>query len=501
MRFAIERCLASGTVGCLLLLAGALHAAGDPPLVAAAKDGDRTRAMRLIADAADVTAVEADGTTALHWAVRYDDLELAEGLLEAGADATAANRYGVTPLYLAALNGSAAMIERLLAAGADVNAVGNEGETALMTVAQTGVVAAADVLIEHGADVNAREAWHGQTALMWAAAERHPAMLERLIEAGADVDAISNVKEWERQSSDEPRAKWLPPGGFSALLYAAREGCTDCVPVLAAAGANLNQTTAEEISGVVLALINGYYDTAIALLEAGTDPNIYDYTGRGALYAAADFNTMPVSNRPAPDVLPNEHTALDVMRLALEKGADPDAALTRQAPYRSKIDRGNDTVLTTGTTALLRAAKSADIPAIELLLAQGADPALTTRSGVNALMLAAGLGTSEQDTTGRFKKQADIIDAIDILIAQGLDVNATDRGGRTALHGAALQGYDDVVAALVERGADLTAADEDGFTALDTARGLAGGFGFTGGEGRVHESTVALIEQLMGAAP
>jgi ankyrin repeat protein len=491
--------LAAGAIAVLLLFSGAsVSAASVSALIAAAKDGDRAGAMRLIAAAADVTAVGADGTTALHWAVRYDDIELAARLLEAGADATARNRYGVTPLYLAALNGSARMIERLLDAGADANEVGNEGETVLMTVAQTGVVAAADVLLAHGAEVDAREEWHGQTALMWAAAEGHPQMLERLIDAGADVDAISNVREWERQSSDEPRAKWLPPGGFSALLYAAREGCTDCVPVLGAAGARLNQATAEEISAVVLALINGHYDTAIALLEAGTDPNLYDYTGRGALYAAADFNTMPVSNRPAPDVLPNEHTALDVMRVALEKGADPNAQLTRQAPYRSKIDRGNDTVLATGTTALLRAAKSADIPAIELLLAHGADASLATRSEVNALMLAAGVGTAEQDTTGRFKNEADIIETIDIMLAEGLDLNATDRNGRTALHGAALQGYDDVVAALVERGADLTVADGDGFTPLDTARGLAGGFGFTGGEGRVQASTVALIESLLG---
>jgi len=479
------------------LPAAAAMAAVAPELVTAAKDGHHARAMELVAGGGiDVSAPSADGTTALHWAARSNDLTLADALIEAGADATAANRYGVTPLYLAALNGSAGMIERLLAAGADPNEVGNEGETVLMTVAQTGVVAAADVLLAAGADVDAREFWHGQTALMWAAAESHPDMVARLIEGGADVNAISDVKEWERQRSDEPRDKWLPPGGFSALLYAAREGCAACIPVLAAAGANVDQTTAEDISGVVLALINGHYDTAIALLEAGTDPNLYDYTGRGAVYAAADFNTMPMSNRPSPDVLHNEHTALDVMRLALEKGADPNAQLTRQAPYRAKLDRGNDTALATGTTALARAAKAADVPAIELLLEYGADASLTTRSDVNALMLAAGLGNAEQDTTGRFKTQEDIIRTVDILMGQGLDINAADNRGRTALHGAALQGFDEVVEALVERGADLGALDQDGLTPLDHARGLAGGFGFSGGEGRVQESTVALIEQL-----
>lgn len=499
MDFPILRRTATSLAAVSLLLTTLAAIAADPPaIVAAAKSGDRAGTLRLLdRNPGDADATEADGTSVLHWAVRFNDLVLADRLLAAGADASAANRYGVTPLYLAAQNGSAPMIERLLEAGADVNEIGNEGETVLMTAARTGVVAAAEALIRKGADVNAREQWHGQTALMWAAAEGHPAMVQRLIEAGADINAISNVREWERQSSDEPRAKWLPPGGFSALLYAAREGCTDCVKILAAAGANVDHATAEDISGVVLALINGHYDTAIALLEAGSDPNLYDYTGRGALYAAADFHTMPMSNRPAPDVLHNEHSALDVMRLALEKGADPNARLARQAPYRAKLDRGNDTVLGTGTTPLIRAAKSADLAAIELLLEYGADASLTTDGGVDALMIAAGLGNAEQDTTGRFKRESDIIETIDIMIEQGLDVNATDSRGRTALHGAALHGFDEVVAALVERGADLGTEDNDGYSPLDTARGLAGGFGFTGGEGRVQESTVALIENLL----
>jgi len=487
-----------GLVTLLLTVAG-VQAADNPELVTAIRDGNNPRALALLDTGADVTLPAADGTTALHWAARYDDTSLAERLLAAGADPAARNRYGVTPLYLAALNGSASMIALLLEAGADANEVGNEGETVLMTAAQTGVVAAASVLIEHGADVNARESWHQQTALMWAAAEGHPAMVQALLDAGADIDARSETKEWERQNSDEPRAKWLPPGSLTALLFAAREGCTACVPVLAAAGADVDATTAEDISGVVLALINGHYDTAWALLEAGTDPNILDYTGRGALYAAADFNVMVQSNRPAPNVLPNEHTALDVMRLALEKGADPNAALTAQAPYRAKLDRGNDTVLGAGTTPLVRSAKSADIPALELLLEFGADATLTTRNGVNALMMAAGVGTAEQDSTGRFRTQADVIRTIDLMLEQGLDINATDRSGRTALHGAALLGFDDVVTALVERGADLGIADNDGYTPLDTARGLAGGFGFSGDEGRYNESTVALIEQLLAA--
>lgn len=481
------------------LTAGAL--ADTPPLVQAVKNGNRSAALSLLSEKTDVTAEAADGTTALHWAARQDDLELADRLLDSGADASATNRYGVTPLYLAALNGSARMIERLLTAGADSNEIGNEGETVLMTAARTGLAPAVLALLQHGAEVDAREQWHGQTALMWATAQGHTETMNVLMSHGADVNAHSNIEEWERQTTAEPRAKWLPPGGRTPLLFAAREGCVNCVPLLLQAGAEIDTTTPDGISGTVLALINGHYDTAAALIEGGADPNLIDYTGRGALYSAIDFNTMPSSNRPAPQVLENQHSALDIAVMLLERGADPNAQLQQQAPYRAKLDRGNDTVLTTGTTPLLRAAKAGDIAAMKVLLAKGADPTLTTKAGVNALMLAAGLGTAEQDTTGRYKTQPQAIEAISILLDAGFDIDATDTRGKTALHGAALQGYDDVVRALARFGATLDIADNEGFTPLDTALGLAGGWGFAGEDSVVQASTAALLEELLGAAP
>jgi ankyrin repeat protein len=486
------------TVTALLAWAQFSAAAAQPALIDAIKSGNRAAAIDLIEAKTDLTAAAADGTTALHWAARQDDLDLADRLLGLGADPSARNRYGVTPLELAALNGSKAMIERLLAAGASPNETGAEGETVLMTVARTGRTGAADALLAAGAEADARESWHGQTALMWAAAEGHPAMIETLIAAGADPNAASNVEEWERQTTAEPRAKWLPPGGMTPLLFAAREGCTACVDVLVGAGADVNAVTPDGISAVVSALINGHYDTAAALIEAGTDPNLVDYTGRGPLYAAVDFHTMPSSNRPAPDVIGNEHSALDIVEMLLARGADPNAQLERQAPYRAKLDRGNDTVLGAGTTPLLRAAKAGDLAAIRTLLAHGADAALTTDRGVNALMLAAGLGTAEQDTTGRFKTEAEAIATIELMLAEGLDIDATDNRGRTALHGAALQGFDEVVAALAGHGADLAAPDNDGHTPLDTAMGLAGGWGFAGDVGVVQESTAALLRELLG---
>jgi ankyrin repeat protein len=482
----------------VLLASAALGATNaDVRLVDAVKEGDAETIAALLARHSDVNIPEADGTTALDWAVRQDDLKLTEQLLRAGAGVKAANRYGITPLYLACVNGNAAIIEKLLKAGADANSIGTEGETPLMTIAHTGNVEAARVLLAHGAAVNAKESEHGQTALMWATAQGHPAMMRELIAHGADVNAGSSVQHWERQTTAEPREKWLPPGGFTALHFAARQGCVECERVLVDAGADVNVVDPDGISAPVMAIINGHYDAAAFLIDKGADPNLADKSGRTALYAAVDFNTMPASNRPAPSVIDNEVSSFELIQKLLAKGANPNAQLKTQQPYRLKLDRGDDTMLTTGTTPFLRAAKAGDVAAMRVLLDKGADAKLATRNGINPLMAAAGLGTKEEDTTGRHKTEAEAIEAIDLCLKAGVDANAADQRGQTALHGAALKGYDQVVQFLADHGAKLDVRDKRGFTPLDVAMGKAGGLGFDGAAAEPHESTAALLRKLI----
>src|SRR5262252_3003166 len=93
-------------------------AGGDSRLADAVMKSDREGVRSLLQQKIDVNAAQPDGMTALHWAVRANDLETAQLLIKAGAKATAATRYGVTPLYLACVNGNAAMIGALLHAGA-----------------------------------------------------------------------------------------------------------------------------------------------------------------------------------------------------------------------------------------------------------------------------------------------------------------------------------------------------------------------------------------------
>lgn len=446
-------------------------------------------------------ATEPDGTTALHRAVLTDDRELVNTLLNKGADANARTRYGITPIYLAAQNGDAKMLERLLKAGASANEVYVEGETVLHTAARTGDYATVEALLKAGAKVDAREQWHGQTPLMWAVAQKHAKLIPLLLKHGADVNGLSNVEEWERQVTDEPREKWLPPGGMSPLLFAAREDCLACIKPLLAAGAKIDATTPKGISSLLIAIINGHYDVAYALVEAGANVNLNDDTNRSPLYAAVDFNIMRESNRPSPDVFTNTHTAFDLIQLLVSKGANVNVQLSKPPPFRLKLDRGTDSVIIAGTTPFVRAAKSADIQAMQYLLAHGADPTLSTANNINALMMAASLGTKESDTIGRYKTQAQIIDAIRICLDRGLDVNAKAKDGRTAIWGAATFGYTDVVKFLHDKGAVVNYKDSKGLMPIDAAMGKAGGFGFTGDDGVYWKDIVALLQDYQKADP
>jgi len=486
------------TITLALLIAAA-------PLVDAVKSGDKAAAIALIAKRVDVNAPEADGTTALHWAVHQNDLDLAERLLRAGAKANAKNDYGATPMSEAAVTGNADMIEKLLKAGADVESPNADGQTALMVVARTGRVDAAQALLRRGARVNAVEQWRGQTALMWAAAESQPAMVKALVAAGADVNARSTVNNWQRQVTAEPRAIYRPAGGLTPLLYAAREGCLDCAKYLADAGADLNLADPEQVSPLLLSILNAHFDLAAYLIERGANPGKWDWYGRTPLYAAVDLNTLPRGGRPDQPSL-DATSSLQIIEQLLAAGANPNPQLKLAPPFRNiGNDRGLDGLLTIGTTPLLRAAKALDAPAIKTLLEKGANLSLPNTRGITPVMAAAGLGSTDADTRGFYTTedvQQRSIESLKLLLAAGADINAKDgTRGLTPLHEAARWGWNDVVRFLVEHGADLQAKDNRGMTPIDSAMGKAGGNSRGGQRIDVHEDTAALLRQLMAASP
>jgi ankyrin repeat protein len=480
----------------LALAAGA--AAAQNTLIDAARDDDRATAVALLAEHADPNQAESDGTTPLHWAVHHDDADLVTRLLAAGANVAAANDYGATPMSEAAVMANPAVLAALLDAGADVDSPNADGQTSLMVVARGGNTAAARLLLERGADVNARESRKGQTPLMWAVAQSHPAMVELLLAHGAEVDARSTVNEWERMVTAEPRQKNLMSGGFTPLLYAARQGCLDCARKLVAAGAVIDLADPDGVTPLLSALLNAHFDTAKYLLEAGANVNKWDFWGRTPLYATVDFNTLPHGGRPDRPSL-DATTGLAMIEILLAAGANPNAQLKLFPPYRSlRMDRGADAILEIGATPLLRAARGADVPAIERLVAAGGLVDLPQREGYTPLMVAVGAGASSIDTRGKFRSGVEALETAAALLEAGATIDQADARGRTALHYAAAAGYTDAALLLVEHGANLTAPDADGLTPVDAANGKLRG-GRRGG-GTAHPTTAAALEQRLASA-
>jgi uncharacterized protein len=480
-------------------------------LVDAARRDDRSAVLAELGRGADAKLKAPDGTTALHWAVYHDDVELVTRLLEAGADPNVANDDGATPLGEAAVAANATVIDALLEAGADPNAVTKDGETPLMVLARSNNVEAAQLLIERGADVNTKEAWREQTALIWAAAQEQPAMVKLLLEHGAEPNARSRPNDWDRQVSGEKRRQYRPFGGLTALMYAAREGCVECARALVEGGADIDLAGSRNITPLIMALENMNFDTAAYLLEAGAAVDVWDWWGRTPLYMAVDLNTLPRGGRP--DRLSTDATpAITLVERILERGANPNSQLKQLPPYRERgADRGCDSLLVTGATPLLRAAKTFDTAAMKLLVAHGARLELPNASGVTPLMAAAGYGSLECDIRGygpgiphylTSDVEQKSIAALQVLVDAGADVNAVTTGGgrgkgpgQTALFGAAFWGWNDVIAFLAQHGAKIDAADAEGRTAVDAASGRAGGHE-RGASIQVFKDSAELLEKL-----
>jgi len=482
-----------------IILAMLLAAAG---LVDAVKSGDRSAALALLQQKVNVNTPEADGTTALHWAVQKDDADLVDRLIKAGANVNPKNDYGSTPMSEAAINGDVAVLDKLLKAGADVESPNSDGQTALMIIARTNNVEAARLLLSHGANVNGVEKWREQTPVMWAAAEGQAAMVKELVDHGADVNARSHVNDWERQVTAEAQAIARPSGGLTPLLYAARQGCVGCTKALVEGGADLNLADPDGVSPLLLSVLNMNFDVAAYLIDKGANVNKWDWWGQSPLYAAVDVNTIPHGGRPDRPSL-DETTSLQIIEMLLQKGANPNAQLKLLPPYRNLgADRGVDGMLTIGTTPLLRAAKGLDAPAIALLLKYGANPNLTNTRGFIPIVAAAGVGSVDADTRGWFTTedvQRRSIASLDLLLKAGGDVNAKDTQGKTLLHGAAFWGWNDVVKYLVDHGADVNAKDNRGNTVIDAALGKAGGNSRGGQRIDVHQDTADLLNQLIAA--
>jgi ankyrin repeat protein len=422
-------------------VAGAVAAAGGAgdslTLVEAAKHKDKEAVRTLLKQGAKVNAPQADGATALHWAAHWDDLEMADLLLKAGANVKAANDHGATPLWVACVGGSPAMIEKLLNAGADANAGLPTGETPLMTAARSGHVLAVKLLLAHGADVNAVEKLRGQTALMWAASQQHPDVVQTLLELGATVTARSQSRRElvnTTGNADYSGVIEVEQGGYTPLLFAARQGDVASGKLLVDHGANVNDAAPSGTSVLLVAAHSGHAEFAKFLLDKGADPNA-------------------MSAGYAPLHIATQRGDLELVNALLAHGANPNAILLQGSPARRVS--ADVTIMQTGVgaTPLWLAASLGRADIMKALAAKGANPSID-KDGTTALMAA--IGNNERRSA----------EAVKVLLEIGADVNAPDQEGKTALFTAAARGYVSIIQMLADKGAKVDVRNRKGQTAL-----------------------------------
>jgi ankyrin repeat protein len=467
------------------------QATNDPAIVVAARDGDLEAVRTLLARRVHVNETAGDGSTAVLWAVYHSDLPMVRALIAAGANVNTPNRYGITPLLQASRTGDTSIIAELLKAGADVRrSVHPEGETPLMAASRTGRLDAVELLLEAGSDPNAADTYQNETALMRAAEEGHVDIVNALLAAGANPNAKAHVSTLtERKHADHAT------GGFTALMFAVRNGHEDVVRALVKGGADLRAANGDGLTATSIAIVNDRFDLARTLLDLGADPN------DGALFFAVDMHdaTTDMHARDGSRLRadhPNQLTALDLIKLLLERGADPNK------PFIGQI---HNTALCCSeeqnASPFYRAAIASDVEVLKLMIQHGAKlewtpseipkkkegdagggqgrgananvgktAAMVTMVGGRGAAFAAGPGF-ERLIAPPFREPGsrDPGEALKVLLDAGADPNAKSADGATLLHQAVTVRRTDMIRALVAAGARLDAVNKDNLTPLQLA--------------------------------
>lgn len=426
-------------------------------LADAVEHRDESSFLGLLAEGGDLNRSQADGMTALLWAVHHDLTDWTRQLIDAGVDVNQTNRYGVAPLSIACQNGNVQMVRQLLEAGADPQKTSAGGETPLMTAARTGVAPVVQQLIEAGVSLDSQER-KGQTALMWAAAAGNTDVARMLLKAGAD---------WTHPL----------PSGFTPFFFAIREGHRDIVRLFIQQGADVKASMNATRSGgslprkgttpLIMAIENGHFELASDLLEAGANPNDSStgYTALHTMTWVRKPNRGEGEDGAPPPLVTGPVSSLGFIRKLIQFGADPNARLERGSS-------GGGQLSLKGATPFLMACRTADIEYLKLLHESGADPHIPNHENSTPLMAAAGLGTLAPGETAGTEPEA--LEVLAFLLSLQADVNHTDDNGETAMHGAAYKCFPDVARLLHKNGASLTVWNKKnkyGWTPLLIAEG------------------------------
>lgn len=425
-------------------------------LINAVREGNLEEVKKLIIEGASVNAANDSWGTALDIALRRDFKEIADFLIKQGSDVT---RISKRTFGLVVDHGSKELVELLLAHGVNVNVVLGYGRTALMIAACKSNKEMIEFLIEHGADVNiaiseqCRDSWDyisvGTTVLMKVVENGSLEITKLLLEHGADVNAVNK-------------------NGWSALTYAVNGGSKELVELLIAHGADINTdcnfTSAVKNKEMLAILLNNKLDVDKIAESAKALSAAVDCSNKEAVELlinhGANVNATTENGKTAL-IVAAENSNKEMLELLIKHGANINAAdesgytaLMVAAKHNEKeitkflVERGADVNAKTkrGLTALILASDDRHkLDLVEFLLTHGADVNAAMDDGRTSLMIAASRSNKEM---------------LELLIEHDADINARTKLGETPLMWCSYSERNAVT--LIEHGADVNAVNKQG---------------------------------------
>lgn len=536
------------------------------PLHLASKGGHFATVGALLENGSNPSALTGLGLTPLHFAAASGSVKAVNALVTAGAELDAQETAnGQTPLVFASAGGRLEAVEALIAAGADLTVATNvvdfdargkedgdargrrqelkaaiykaeaqargewvEEEEAGFTT-QTDTPSGQEPTQQEAKDRAERNtnttssSFSSSVARSEQETDRDPLdNTQGQTEKDAEMGADSREDAGSISSDEEPNAAAKAAnlaaqkqslsfsqlvgrqGGTTALHYAVRQGHFEVAKTLLNAGASIDRRSEGDSSTpLLISTINGHYDLASYLLEQGADPNLHSEDGVSPLYATIANRWAAKTLYPQPTAFrQQEHGYLEMMEELLVAGADPNARVSTHIWYAAfNFDLLGVNFM--GATPFWRAAKALDIPAMELLIAYGADSSMPTQKpperrrrrsdddekekedpsglppvevggpGIPPIVAAAGYGYGRSRTGNSHRHAPDswVTAAKYLVEVTGADVNARDHDGFSALHFAAARGDNELINYLVSKGADPTFVARTGQTTIDLANG------------------------------
>ncbi|KAF3275192.1 hypothetical protein TWF970_006914 [Orbilia oligospora] len=423
----------------------AINSDNQTPLMVAAENGCLTALECLLHNGANPDARDERGQTALLLSASMGHDIITKTLLREGASFQVEDTRGETALFKAARKGHCAVVETLLRWGAGWalhRRSRSSGETPLVAAAEKGFIEIVEMLIREGANIDAKESWLQQTALSCAIVEGHAIVVDFLVGKGADL---------------ETKNKYCR----TPLLLAAGSGHKQMVDILIRGGADLTAKDYENRGLISYAAMGGHLELVERLLNQGINVDAQDDKGRTLLWFAVrgrhdDTVELLLREGANAEILGEGKTPLMV---GAEVGASSaiEILLKRGVNLESKDN--------TGRTALSYAASGGSISCVELLLYHGADLESTDNKNLTPLAWAASLYGAGRDTVGAI---------LELLLRKGASLETKDDTGRTPLSRAAAARTrffepDFIAVTLLGLGADVESKDRTGRTPLSWA--------------------------------